>query len=481
MTSALDQKRAASFGGVIVATIGAAAALPMGTLLVAGSCVVATLKSPATAVAVILVLLFLRIGNPALIPAQDGIEVATWAGLLAASVRIWLEAFRRGAPVLKMLPPFFLPYAAILIPLSALLSTLPSVSLAKAISFTLVVSSVCLGFWLVRQQGRPASSLIKGLWIAVLVLSLPTFLIPSIGYLRDGQGFQGILNHPQGLAVFLAPVVAWSAVKAFSAEGRGRAIFVGLLLLSFGSLWLTRGRTGLAAILLATLVLIVLRPGFWRSLSAIALRALSQAWVLVGIILLLPVIVWKAPQLISAFQEFVLKGSGADAISGAALASRGFIVDQQILNFQENPVFGIGFGVSNSETHALNVVIDPFTGLPIMAATEKANLLLAVLEETGIVGSLAFAPFFFMLLVRLARTPSLAVAWAALAALGTNISEMTFFSMGGIGLYTWLIMAWALSEHMGAAQRRPHVRRAPPRGDPVGFVQGRGVGARRVR
>lgn len=446
MTTTQDQKVSARFAGVIAAVFGMSAVLPAGAILVALSCVAAAVASHVTALAAIFVLFILRIGNPALIQGPNGLATLAWAVLIVAALRIWIEALRRGVSLKRTLPPYFIPYVLLLVILSALFSTLPSVSLPKAISFGIMTSALCLGFQLMRQDARPASSFVRGLWLAILVLSLPTVAISSIGFLRDGQGFQGVLNHPQGFAVFLAPIVPWLGIKAFSAEGNGRLIPVGLFVLSFASLWLTRGRTGVIAIVLAALVLMILRPGFWKSLTAIGLRALSHGWVVMGLVLLMPLLLWKAPELWGALQEFLFKGSGTEGLAEAANASRGTLIDQQIYNFQSSPIFGIGFGVSNSDTSVLNVVIDPITGLPIGAATEKANLPLAVLEETGVLGALLFVPFLFVLARRLARTRSLALAWAALAALSTNISEMTFFSMGGMGLYTWIIFAWALSE-----------------------------------
>jgi hypothetical protein len=455
-TAAIDRRDAFLFMGVVAAAL-VALQVPFAQagLALAAGC--AALTNTRFAIGALIVTMMLRVANPGLIATEDApFEIFGWGTVLLACARILLDAvFARGR-VLDQLPGFFLLYAAVLLTTSALFSQAREISLLKAISFTMVAAAVPLGFTLLKDRGHPGSSWVKGLWLAVVILSVPTLVVPSIGFLRDGQGFQGVLNHPQGFAVFLAPVVAWSAVQAFSTQGRGKAIVSGLFLVSFGSLWMTRGRTGLAAILLAGLVLLILRPGFWKHIAAIGLRAMSRTWVMGGLALLVPLALWKAPELVAALQTFVFKGSEADALTGAAAASRGFIIDQQILNFQSSPVFGIGFGVSNSSTHALNITIDPVTGLPVGAATEKANLLLAVLEETGIVGTLAFLPFFLMLVLRLARTASLAVAWAALAALGTNVSEMTFFSVGGIGLYTWLIMGWALSERQEApaAMRR---------------------------
>lgn len=461
MNATVDMKRAVAFAGIVAATLGIAAAVPVGAMIVAALATVAILAGFYTALAALFVFLLLRIGSPALIQAPDGLQLATWAGLLFACGRVWAEALRRRTRVIAAVPPSFFAYIAVLLSLSMLMSSNPAISTFKALSFAVVASSICLGFRMAGEDGRSISSWIKGLWLAVVVLSVPMLAIPSIGYLRDGSGFQGVLNHPQTFAVFLAPVVAWSGVQAFSAHGRGRVIVIGLFLTSFSLLWLTRGRTGLAALALSALVLLFLRQGFLKSLAALCLRALSKTWVLVGIALLVPLALWKAPEIIIGLQDFLLKGSGAGGVAEAAAVSRGFIVDQQILNFQSSPVFGIGFGVSNSATHTLDVIVDPVTGLPVGAATEKANLFLAVLEETGLLGALAFAPFFMTLVVRLARTASLAVGWAALAALGTNIAEMTLFSMGGVGMYTWLVIGWALSEWQHQSLPAKNVVRQP--------------------
>lgn len=445
-----DQRRALAFAGLIIGLYVVLRFVPQGELLVAILCGAVALISTPSAVGAIIMLLMLRVANPGLVSPENGsFEVFAWGAMILASMRIWLDIFVKKISFSRRLPSFLWLYALVLLPLSVLFSELPSVSFIKATTFLFVMSSIVLGFDVMRETGRPASSWIKGMWLCVIMLSLPTLVVPAIGYLRDGQGFQGVLNHPQGFAVFLAPIVIWSLVQALTSDGRtrGRVLVIGLLLTSLAFLWLTRGRTGFAAILLGALLLAVLRPGLARKLLDMGAVALTKPWVLAGLVLTIPIALWQSAEIISGIQEFLFKKSGADALSGAFAASRGFIADQQIINFQNSPIVGIGFGVSNSTTHALNVVIDPITGLPVGAATEKANLFLAVIEETGIIGALAFAPFLLFLAYRMARSHDLGVAWAGMAALATNASEMTFFSFGGVGLYTWLIMAWALSEY----------------------------------
>jgi hypothetical protein len=161
--------------------------------------------------------------------------------------------------------------------------------------------------------------------------------------------------------------------------------------------------------------------------------------------------------------EYVFKSATSQDLDTAFEESRGFIILQALNNIKNHPVTGIGFGVSHSETHDFNVDIDPVTGLPVGAATEKANLPLAVLEETGAVGVFFFAMFFLPFLSIVANSQNIAVAWAALTVVCTNISEMTFFSMGGFGTYTWLICALAVGLASLSPYRKKLKHRAPCR------------------
>ena len=45
--------------------------------------------------------------------------------------------------------------------------------------------------------------------LTTVFYSIPTVLIPSIGYLTNGTGFQGLLNQPQAFAIFLVPIISY--------------------------------------------------------------------------------------------------------------------------------------------------------------------------------------------------------------------------------------------------------------------------------
>jgi hypothetical protein len=111
----------------------------------------------------------------------------------------------------------------------------------------------------------------------------------------------------------------------------------------------------------------------------------------------------------------------------------------QIQNIQDNPVTGIGFQLA-SIPKRLQVVTDPYLGLPIQAPVEKGNIFTAIVEENGILGAIGFIIFLFILAKRAKRNKPIEILALFTAALATNIGEATFFSFGGMGLFIWLII-----------------------------------------
>lgn len=436
-----------SFGALLFAVL-SVAIFPFGTTVVAIGAMLVGLLGSAHAMFAILILLLLRVLNPGLSSLEtDTADPIGAIALFVCSGRILLDTAVGKKKSFDAIPSFTLPYALTILLLSVAFSWDTTVSTLKTVAFFVPMIAIVAGMRMISDDSAAIRRSAATGWLFVLIVSVPTLAIASIGYLRDGAGFQGILNHPQALAVFLAPVLALSMVEAFTTTGRRAGMFLLLFALSFAFMWLTRGRTALVSFLLSSVLMLVFRPGFWRRATDLIGKALARPWVLITVLMAIPLVLVSGVSIGSFVLEFIFKGSSAAGLSEAYGMSRGFIVEQAVANFQMSPATGIGFGVSNSSTHAFNVQIDPLTGLPVGAATEKANLVLAVVEETGIVGTVMFVPFILSLVRRIARTPDLALGWGAMAALCTNVSEVTFYSFGGIGLYTWLLMAWALAEY----------------------------------
>jgi O-Antigen ligase len=421
--------------------------VPGARTLAAAAMAVLAMISGRYATVSLVVLLLLRMLNPALSGQEEQFVPVAWAATFLAASRIWWAAVSAGAPVASWLPRYWLGYAVATLALT-LWSSEPYVSALKALTYFYVTGALILGVAHCFATRSPFARWPIALWASVAGLSAVVLAFPDVAYFRDGQGFQGALNHPQALAVFLAPLAGWLLGRAVQTGFTKPDVLVALA----GTttlLFLTKARTGPASLLLGALLLLILRDQLGHDLHLVK-RVLKSptSWLVITLIAVSAPFI--APKITQDFQEYLFKSALADDVSGAFEESRGFIIAQALINIEKNPLFGIGFGVAVSDTHEFKVDLNSTTGLPVSAATEKANLPLAVLEETGIIGTIFFALFFSSLLKRISNASNLPVALCALTAICTNISEMTFFSMGGLGLYTWILIAWALSLSMSS-------------------------------
>ena len=92
----------------------------------------------------------------------------------------------------------------------------------------------------------------------------------------------------------------------------------------------------------------------------------------------------------------------------------------------------------------MEVQRDPIFRLPVSAPVEKGMLATAVLEETGAIGALMFLVLLGSLLVPAARKGNFCHLWLGCTCLAVNFGESVFLSFGGMGLFIWLIIGYAL-------------------------------------
>jgi hypothetical protein len=384
--------------------------------------------------------------NPAIYKFEGPIGLWTWVVLAAAGLRIFIDNVRTQSP-LHPAVPWVLLFSALVVIESIFFSFYPLVSLLKISSFCFAATAILLGFKLSAQRGEDWTPWFLGVWCAIMVLAIPTIFIPSIGYFRNGRGLQGIVNHPQSFGTLLIPATAWlTASLLFGSRNRySPAWLLFATPLAWGLVFLSQARTALVALLLSFLLLLVLAvakrgewlPAIWRGL--LTPKSLVGGFVLVSVLLLEPDIVTKP------IHEFVFKYDRTASVEESFQHSRGRGIAAQWGNFLNYPLFGIGFGVSLDRDFA--PIVDENVGLPLSAPVEKGFLPTAVLEETGAVGALACLTFITVLVSITVSSASLSVSWAILASLLGNIGEMVFFSAGGLGLYTWLVIGWAASAH----------------------------------
>lgn len=326
---------------------------------------------------------------------------------------------------------------------SLLFSPFKDVSILKAVSWMLVMSTL-LAAWAgldLDAQERLEHQLFGGL-IAISLLSLP-LLATDIGYLRDGYGFQGILNHPQAFGQMEALLVAW-LIGRF-AERHLPWWQVGILTTCLILVVLSAARTAGGALVLGValplILFLLVKPSIvWPRLLRLGMgRMALVAIVAAGMLFAALVGYWTTEQL----GEYLTKRSGASGVLEAANLSRGGIFYSMIDNIEQHPLRGIGFGIG-SDPWMMAITHHPLYGLPTSAPIEKAVMPVAVMEELGIPGFVLVAAWMWMLLRSAARAGIVRLVVITTALL-INFGEFVFFSPGGLGLLLLVLVAWTAS------------------------------------
>jgi hypothetical protein len=415
-------------------------------------------KHAIQALSVSVILTFL---NPALFPASEAQSMLRWMVLLAAILRIYFDVIvLRYRPVVPSMLGFLLLFCLAAFATSMIGGGELSVSIVKIVVFFAGASAAILGFRLTVDLHEYWKSWFFTLFAVVLLLSLPTLFVDEIGRETNRLGFQGILSQPQSFGTFLAPIVAWlTALSLFRRKGVDWPILVcgGL---GWVFLFETGARTAFTAVVLSLLVLfmiaLLLRKDWIDSLS----RTLSERKTGLLLYFALILFLFTFPLWQPALMSFVFKTSlyGAEATVGEAFErSRGFLIAKSLDNFAENPWTGIGFAIP-SDLSTLDIQRDPIFGLPIGAAIEKGFLPSAVLEEVGIIGAFFFLVLILSLSVPVIRSAGAPMACMFLTCLFVNNGEMVFFSLGGLGLFTWLLIG--LTSTSDACRGHEYKRRA---------------------
>lgn len=323
---------------------------------------------------------------------------------------------------------------------AVLFSPLPGVSILKAASWTVAVSTLLAAFGGLtgREHARCGAQIFGGLIVA-LVVSLP-LLVTSVGYLRNGTGFQGIFKHPQVFGVTMALLAAWllgELIVSSPPSWRSLLLLGATLMLVVLSEARTAGLSLLVGALVGIPFSVMNSPVSARRL----LRGLrSKRMHLVafvggaGLILAGPLITHR-------LHSYIQKRSNGGSVIDVYSQSRGGLMSDMLANIEQHPFSGIGFGIASDPT-SMVVDRDPLFGVPVSASVEKGVMPLAILEELGIPGVLLVAGWLLLLVrsgLRGGLTPSVVICTALL----TNMGESTLFSPGGMGLLILMLVCWA--------------------------------------
>lgn len=390
--------------------------------------------------------------SPGLAAEATGSAVGRYAVLLCAALSVSLRSntFHKGIRLQSitmgtlLLGAFFIVHAL-------LFSPMLDVSVLKALSWTIAMSTL-IAAWSklnVTERARLEQQ-VFGILTLVLLVSLPLLMLP-IGYLRNGTGFQGILNHPQAFGMTMALLSAWVASRILG-ERRPTWPMLALMIVSLGLVLLSEARTAGVALVLGVGFAALITPRLAGKSSKEMLPGLrSKRFILVAGLTLIG-LSFSADKVVHGVSHYISKGGRAEATTllAAYEGSRGKLMDEMWLNIHMHPLTGIGFGIA-SNPEEMMIVRDPVLGLPISASIEKGVLPLAVWEELGIIGLIAFCFWVLLLLKRSARAGVTPVA-VGLTVLFLNMGESTLFSPGGMGLLLLVLVGWASSSRKNSVQ-----------------------------
>ena len=360
--------------------------------------------------------------------------------LIAAAISMLIH--RRGASISgtnqRLIFMTFL-FGCMLVFHSVFFSSMPEVSLLKAISWTLAMTTLLAGWAGLSDDARNKMSqhLFGGLTLVMLV-SLPLLAFPAAYF--AGGGFMGVLWHSQAFGLTMAFLGAWATARAVT-EANPSWSNILMILVCMGLIIMSGTRTAALAFVLGLVGALSLSPVLSGQRSQLLLPGLRSRRLQFCILLVLVVSAVALPRLAKQSETFISKNTEVRSIGQAYQLSRGWKIDEMWMNIDKYPWQGIGFGIATMP-ELMEIKRDPIFDLPVSAPVEKGVLPVAVIEELGIFGFALFIVWILMLLKRCARRGITALA-VFLVAMALNMGEAILFSAGGMGLLAMLLIAWA--------------------------------------
>ena len=267
-------------------------------------------------------------------------------------------------------------------------------------------------------------------WFVLLIFSIPTIFIPSVGFNRNLTGFQGITNQPNFYGPFNALFGGTLLILNYFLKfvNLKRIINIFLISINFYVVILSESRTALLLLLLCSILIIF---------SLTKLKSNNRIYLFIGL-MAVSIFITSSNSISSSAINFLAKDrtNSTSSLTVEKLTnSRAALIAVSILNFMENPMLGIGFAAPNSY-YEFDIKYLGNSNIPISAAIEKGNLYTQTLEETGLFGFIFFLIFITGFIIKTYKTnPSLIVF--ILAPLILNFGEASFFSTNGQGIFLW--------------------------------------------
>lgn len=337
------------------------------------------------------------------------ISTLKWILLMGLSAYVFIGKGSR-SPSFALFLRAIIPYAMLIAVMSLLNSCYPLVSIFKLFAWAFVFSAVVYGVYDSKRID----------WIGFLLLCLGTVLVVSLGtlplslgFLRNGRGFQGITNHPNLYGLICA--ISFTVGMTYEWKSRnGKPLFLSLCGVEA---FMTRSRTSVF-----TIVIVIVYYLFSADypLTEKIIAAFLMALVL-GMVF--AIIYINDPNHEGSIWQFIFKGHDENL-----LYSRTEQFGTQTDRFADSPIIGNGFmtpwkeGV-RSWSFSFDLQIEP------------GNLVLSVLGQTGLVGMVAFLAVFIYLYSFTPKHLRIVYLTPFIMCMG----EMVFFSTNNIAVLLFVL------------------------------------------
>lgn len=385
---------------------------------------------------------FFTLINPVLAPENSLGMVGRYLVILGGFLGIILKFFIQKNKLIDKYALFTGLIFLIIFIHSLIFSSIPSISILKISSWFFVF---CVLFYCWNSLDELNRNLIfekiLSLLIIILVFSIPFLFIPAIGFARNGTGFQGLLNHPQafGPTVALLGVIVGGKILA-NKNNKLFDLFLFSLCVVF--IILSEARTAGLGMLLALIVGLLLNPILSKKHFTEANPIFKNKWTYFYSIIILFFAYLFSGLYLNKLKDYFFKRTDSSSLFEAAENSRGGLVEKMLINIENNPLTGIGFGMS-SNPEDMKIEFDPFFNIPISAVTEKGVLPIAILEELGIVlGIIVF--FWFVLSFYRSAQVDVQKLCIVICIVCLNLGEYMFFSVGGMGMLMLIFFTFSV-------------------------------------
>ena len=450
---------------LIASMMGVCAIHQYAVLAVIAVLVVLSLRSTLFAVQSLSILFLLIYINPAIQLQSPQLLIFRWAVFFAATGRIFLTVLGKGGGVYQIRPILYLHiFCGLAFVTNMIANPASPVGYLKLFAFAFGATAIFAAAAFNTVSRDRLFTWLLAMCIVIVWLSIP-FLATPAGYFSKMRqieiaqagdyvdvgsnylgGFMGILGHAQSFGTVAALVCTFLFVTIFFSKYRVRWIAITTFLIALAMLYLSKARTGGLAFMIAG-GMVMLAAAVGGSATRRVHRAMNLPAipiVVLGGLVLLAGLLLGGGDIAKGARGFIEKGDKGSGmgILEAYQESRGGLIELSLANFKLHPAFGIGFGRNSWE--AQGYAVETAGGILSFAfsPTEKGQIATAVLEETGVLGFLAFLVMIGSFVVFFLRGANVYGLGLFVCALGLNMGEMNLFAMGGLGMLEWLFIAF---------------------------------------